>query len=98
MRVGRRDGRVSAGDIFDRLGEILRENALPAGGCVAALTAFNVILDEIWNDLSLSNMATATAPALLASLTAQYYLTTPRSTGKGCASRVHANGSSPSCG
>ena len=70
MRANLTDGRVSAGEIFDRLGEILRENAVPAVGCVLLLTAVNVALDALFGDST-----GATAPAAIASLIAQYHVT-----------------------
>lgn len=60
---------LRAGEIFNQLGLILRENALPAIGVTVALTAINVALDAVTTGFS------ATAPAGMASLAAQYYLT-----------------------
>jgi hypothetical protein len=63
------DEALSIGDIFGRLGEILRENAGLAAGSVVGLTAINVALDQI------STGSGTALPAGIASLAAQYYLT-----------------------
>lgn len=60
---------VAAGEIFARLGDILRDNIGPVAGCVVGLTAANVTLDAI------STGTGGTIPAGIASLAAQYYLT-----------------------
>jgi hypothetical protein len=60
---------LTAGEIFGRLGELLRENAVLAAGCVVGLTAINIGLDAV------STGNGMTLPAGLISLGAQYYLT-----------------------
>ena len=59
---------ITIGEIFGRLGELLRENAGLAAVCVAGLTAINIGLDAV----STGNVMTL--PAGLISLGAQYYL------------------------
>jgi hypothetical protein len=60
---------LRAGEIFNRLGPILRANALAAAGIVFALTVLNVALDAV------STGTSATFFASIMSLVAQYYLT-----------------------
>ena len=60
---------LTVGEIFARLGDVLRENIGPLAGCVVGLTAVNVALDSI------STGTGTTLPAGIASLAAQYYLT-----------------------
>jgi hypothetical protein len=60
---------ITIGEIFGRLGELLRENAGLAAGCLVGLTAINIGLDLI------STGGGMALPAGLLSLGAQYYLT-----------------------
>jgi hypothetical protein len=60
---------LATNQIYARLGTVLRDNAVPAAGCVIALTAVNLGLDAV------TTGSGATFPAGFAALAAQYYLT-----------------------
>lgn len=68
---------VTIGEIFGRLGELLRENAGLAAGCVVGLTAINIGLDAVSTGNAMA------LPAGLISLGAQYYLTATALEGRG---------------
>ena len=59
---------VTTGQIFERLGVIVRENTVPLIGCVAILSAIDVVLEQYAPTIS-------TFPSAIASIAAQYYLT-----------------------
>lgn len=59
---------VTTGQIFERLGAIIRENGVPLIGCVAILSAIDVALEQYAPTIS-------ALPSGIASIVAQYYLT-----------------------
>ena len=63
------DDQVTTGQIFERLGAVLRENSVPLVGCVLALSMIDTALDQY------ATPGRSILPSSIASFVAQYYLT-----------------------